>query len=48
MYFLTKEQIKNHGYSANYDMVMNLAQAMLVGRSLEEFFNERRAQETKK
>jgi hypothetical protein len=42
------EQMKNHGYSANYDMVMNLAQAMLVGRSLEAFLNERRAQETKK
>jgi hypothetical protein len=28
-------------------MVMNLAQAMLVGRSLEAFLNERRAQDTK-
>jgi hypothetical protein len=27
------KQMKNHGYSANYDMVMNLAQAMLAGRS---------------
>jgi hypothetical protein len=27
------EQMKNHGYSGNYDMVMNLAQAMLAGRS---------------
>jgi hypothetical protein len=41
------EQMKNHGYSANYDMVVNLAQAMLAGRSLEAFVNERRAQETK-
>jgi hypothetical protein len=41
------EQMKNHGYSANYDMVMNLAQAMLPGRSLEAFLNEWRAQETK-
>jgi hypothetical protein len=41
------EQMKNHGYSANYDMVMNLAQAMLARRSLEAFLNERRAQETK-
>jgi hypothetical protein len=41
------EQMKNHGYSAYYDMVMNLAQAMLAGRSLEEFLNERWAQETK-
>jgi hypothetical protein len=34
-------------HSANYDMVMNLAQAMLAGRSLEAFLNEWRAQETK-
>jgi hypothetical protein len=39
--------MKNHGYSGNYDMVMNLAQAMLAGRSLEAFLNERRTQETK-
>jgi hypothetical protein len=36
------------GYRGNYDMVMNLAQAMLAGRSLDAFLNERRAQETKK
>jgi hypothetical protein len=41
------EQLKNHGYSGNYDMVMNLAQAMLAGRSLEAFLNEWWAQETK-
>jgi hypothetical protein len=41
------EKKKNHGYGENYDMVMNLAQAMLAGRSLEAFFNERRAQDTK-
>jgi hypothetical protein len=41
------EQIKNHGYNGNYDMVMNLAQAMLTGNSLEAFLNERQAQETK-
>jgi hypothetical protein len=41
------EQMKNHGYSGNYDMVMNLAQAMLVGRGLEEFLSERRAQDVK-
>jgi hypothetical protein len=41
-----KEQMKNRGYSGNYDMVMNLAQAMLTGRILEAFFNERRAKET--
>jgi hypothetical protein len=40
--------MRNHAYIENYDMVMNLSQAMLVGRSLEDFFNEQRAQETKK
>jgi hypothetical protein len=34
------EQINNHGYSGNYDMVMNLAQAMLAGRGLEVFLSE--------
>jgi hypothetical protein len=38
------EQVKNHGYNAHYDNVMNLAQAMLAGRSLEAFFNEKRSQ----
>jgi hypothetical protein len=41
------EQLKNHGYSENYNMVMNLAQAMLAGYSLEAFLNEWRAQETR-
>jgi hypothetical protein len=41
------EQMKNHGYSGNYDMVMNLSQSILVGRSLEAFLNERWARETK-
>jgi hypothetical protein len=41
------EQMKNHGYSGNYDMVVNLAQAMLLGRSLKAFLNEPRAQETR-
>jgi hypothetical protein len=36
-HLVLNEQMKNHGYSGNYDMVMNLAQAMLVGRSLEAF-----------
>jgi hypothetical protein len=45
---ILNEQMKNHGYNANYDMVMNLAQAMLAGRSLEAFLNERWAQEAKK
>jgi hypothetical protein len=43
-----EEQMKNHGYNENYDMFMNLAQAMLAGRSLEAFLNERWAQESKK
>jgi hypothetical protein len=34
---ILNEQMKNHGYSS-YDMVMNLAQALLAGRSLEAFF----------
>jgi hypothetical protein len=38
--------MKNNGYSS-YDMVMNLAQAMLAGRSLEAFLIERHAQEAK-
>jgi hypothetical protein len=41
------EQVKNNGYDGNYDSIMNLAQAMLVGRSLEVFFNEKRSQEAK-
>jgi hypothetical protein len=41
------EQVKNNGYDANYDNVMNLVQAMLVGRSLEAFLNEKRSQEAK-
>jgi hypothetical protein len=44
---ILNEQMKNNGYTGSYDMVMNLAQAMLVGRSLEAFLNERRAQEAK-
>jgi hypothetical protein len=38
---ILNEQMKNHGYNASYDMVINLAQAMLAGRSLEAFLNER-------
>jgi hypothetical protein len=45
---ILNEQMKNNGYTASYDMVMNLAQSMLAGRSLEAFLNERRAQEAKK
>jgi hypothetical protein len=29
---ILNEKMKNHGYSGNYDMVMNLAQEMLAGR----------------
>jgi hypothetical protein len=41
------EQAKNNGYDTNYDNIMNLAQAMLVGPSLEAFWNEKRTQEAK-
>jgi hypothetical protein len=41
------EQIKNNGFAGNYEMVMNLAQAMLTGRILDAFVKERRAQEVK-
>jgi hypothetical protein len=37
------EQMKNHGYSVNYEVVVNLAQAMPTGRGLEVFFSERHA-----
>jgi hypothetical protein len=42
---ILNEQVKNNGYTGNYDMIMNLAQAMLAGRSLEAFLNENRSQE---
>jgi hypothetical protein len=41
------EQVMNNGYTGNYDMIMNLAQAMLAGRRLEAFLNEKRSQEAK-
>jgi hypothetical protein len=41
------EQIKNNGYEYNADSGINLAQAMLAGRSLEAFINEKRVQEAK-
>jgi hypothetical protein len=44
---ILNEQMKNNGYTASYDMVMNLLQAMLAGHSLEAFLNERRSQEAK-
>jgi hypothetical protein len=45
---ILNEQMKNNGYTGSYDMVMNLAQEMLAGRSLEAFLSERRSQEAKK
>jgi hypothetical protein len=41
------EQVKNNGYTDNPDNIMTLAQAMLVGRSLEAFLNKKRSQEAK-
>jgi hypothetical protein len=41
------EQIKNNGYGYNADNSMNLAQAMLAGRSLEAFLDEKRSQDAK-
>jgi hypothetical protein len=39
------EHVKNNGYGDNADNIMDLAQAMLGGRSLEAFLNEKRSQE---
>jgi hypothetical protein len=44
---ILNDQMKNNGYTASYDMVMNLSQAMLTGRSLEVFLSEQRSQEAK-
>jgi hypothetical protein len=44
---ILNEQMKNNGYTASYDMVMNLAQAMLAGCSLEAFLSEQRSHEAK-
>jgi hypothetical protein len=41
------EQVKHNGYGDNYENAMNLAQAILAGRSLESFLNEKRSQEAK-
>jgi hypothetical protein len=41
------EQVKNNGYGENAEKSMNLAQAMLAGRSLEAFINDKRSQEAK-
>jgi hypothetical protein len=45
---LNEQIMKNHVYSGNYNMVMNLSQVMLAGRGLEAFLSERPAQDTKK
>jgi hypothetical protein len=37
-HLVLNEQVKNNGYTRNCDMIMNLEQEMLAGRSLEEFF----------
>jgi hypothetical protein len=44
---ILNKQVKNNGYTQNYDMIMNLSQAMMAGRSLEAFLNEKRSQEAK-
>jgi hypothetical protein len=36
------EQVKNNFYGDNPDNIMNLAQAMLAGSSLEAFLNDKR------
>jgi hypothetical protein len=41
------EQVKSNGYGEKHDNIMNLAQSMLAGRSLEAFLNEKRSQEAK-
>jgi hypothetical protein len=41
------EQVKSNGYTDNPDNIMNLAQAIMAGRSLEAFLNEKRSQEAK-
>jgi hypothetical protein len=46
-HLILNEQTKNNVYTGKYDMIMNLAQAMLAGHSLETFLNERRSQEAK-
>jgi hypothetical protein len=40
---ISAEQVNNNGYGDNADNSMNLDQAMLAGRSLEAFLNEKRS-----
>jgi hypothetical protein len=44
---ILNEQTNTNWYAGKYDMIMNLAQAILAGRSLEAFLTERRSQESK-
>jgi hypothetical protein len=44
---ILNEQTKKIGYAGKHDMIINLEQAMLAGRSLEAFLTERRSQEAK-
>jgi hypothetical protein len=44
---ILNDQTKTNGYTGKHDIIMNLAQAMLAGRSLEAFLTERRAKEAK-
>jgi hypothetical protein len=44
---ILNEQMKNKGYTGKYDIIMNLAQAMLVGHSLEACLMDIRSQEAK-
>jgi hypothetical protein len=39
--------MKNHGYSVNYEMVLNLAHIILAGRGLKAFLSGERAQDVK-
>jgi hypothetical protein len=43
---ILNEQTKTNGFAGKHDMIMNLAQTMLAGRSLEAFLTER-TQESK-
>jgi hypothetical protein len=44
---ILNEHTKTNGFAGKHDMIINLAQAILAGRSLEAFLTERRTQESK-
>jgi hypothetical protein len=44
---ILNEQRKTNGFAGKHNIIMNLSQAMLAGRSLEAFLTERRTQESK-